>query len=151
MVKELNPEEGIQEILNGAKKITDRPVLAAIYGNPLSGAANFVEEVACFAHDHNKRKRVKNLCYPTVLKAWQNYHFRLLNTLFYSARIQKDYLYLLHCPWEKGNPDFIEEDPHKFVENINNIEINFNVGVYNPDFSSGIKGKYDFIVVSYFH
>ena len=148
MDKFFNLEAGISEILKTAKQVENESILAAVYGNSLSGAAAVVEKTNLMMISRNKYRRPEKKERPTVLKIWQKHHFSMIEVLAYSPKLSRDYLYLFHCPWERGDEAYAKVDPSNLTKNILRRDLNFNVGVYNPRWFSGINGDYD-IVISY--
>ena len=137
-------EYGIEESVRKIKTIEEKPVLVAVYGNPLSGAANFVNEL----RDKFKAKNQFDSRSMRALSCW-NRHDELLSIIPTLRKVNMKFTYILHCPWERGQENENQTDPYVIAKEFAKMDIHLGIGVYNQNYSSHIKGNYDLVIANH--
>ncbi|HLC60123.1 MAG TPA: hypothetical protein VJJ52_01715 [Candidatus Nanoarchaeia archaeon] len=141
--RELTLEEGIEEAMRLIGQVSERPILVAVYGTPLSGIPILFNELT---------QRYKSLGL-TVAGHPKIVYPSLFETVRDSPDALKDLQLMrgwLERPereeWTKIR-ELDHLDPNGLAEGIAGKKVHVNIAVYNPVFDDGRpKGDYDIII-----
>ena len=134
--KILNLEQGIKEIIRKLEKVTERPILTAIYGYPHSGKSYLIHGLAnYFEKKELEVCRFAGAAFANVFEGmdWPE---------------RRKIIYLFHCAWMhyKDQRFLPEEDPTLLARRIAGKKIHLNIGIYNPHLVRKLDGDYDLLI-----
>lgn len=139
MTEELSLDDGINQAIRVLEKVSERPLLVAVYGWPNSGKSYLIDRIA----DHFEGKGVE------VYRGSGGPQASTFETLRDLPEAVRELL-LFHCGWNRltGRLERTRgyEDPNVLAERIAHRKIHLNIGIYNPRFDKEIEGDYDFII-----
>ncbi len=133
-----NFKDGIEEAIRRLEAVTDRPVLAAVYGYPHSGKSYFIQKLA----NHFDQQGELQAC--RFAGTAQEKYFEEMN---FPER--ENLLYLFHCVggYFKDHRLLPDDDPHNLAEKVGK-KIHLNIGIYNPKRFSSLDGDYDLLITN---
>ena len=137
MAKELCLEEGVNEAIGIFERVSERPILVAVYGWPDSGKSYLIDRLG----DYFKSKG---------MSAARSGGGPTLDT-FELLRCEPEYLrevQLFHCGWTRVGKGSLRdyEDPNVLAQVVANRRVHLNIGMYNPAFYQKPTGEYDLII-----
>lgn len=133
--KIFNLEQGIQEAISRLEAVTERPVLAAIYGAPHHGKSYLIKRL----EDHFDKKGELLACRSAGASFIQTYTGM-------NRHDRQNLIYLFHCAWERYADTPLPQDPNILAPEIAYKKIHLNIGIFNPHRFKTIEGDYDLII-----
>jgi len=134
-----NLEDGIKEAISRLEAVSDRPVLAAIYGYPHSGKSYLIKKLA----DRFDQKG--------ELQACRSEGSPRIETFERMDRPERrNLVYLFHCAWEYFDDHRLlpKEDPHILAAKVAKRVLHLRVGMFNPNIYRSLNGDYDFVIIN---
>ena len=133
MTEIFNLEEGVKEAIVRLEAVTERPVLASIYGQPNSGKTFIIHEIGNYFDSKGLFAcRFSGAANEDILKG-------------FNLPERNGLIYLFHFAWERytDHPSLLmKDDPERILER----KMHLNIGIFNPNLDKQIKGDYDLII-----
>src|SRR3989338_6130737 len=133
-----NLEDGIKEAIRRLEAVTDKPILASVYGYPHSGKSYLINKLS----DYFDQKGDLQACRFTGSP-------RIESLERMDRPERRNLVYLFHCAWEyfKDHRLLPEEDPHILAEKVAK-RVHLRIGMFNPNRFGSLEGDYDLLITN---
>jgi hypothetical protein len=139
-------ESGFMEAVRRLELVSDRPILAAVFGYPnsASGKSTLIKRIAEYFRSRG--------LYAADFGGGPT--FDTFENIVRRGDTNWVQMYLFHCGWERSAEELQEggislgesEDPNVMAKKIGK-RLHLNIGIYNPNTTPWeLKGEYDLLI-----